>query len=114
MPAPPPLDPDVGRYNEVPRPTDGRLDPVLRMLKGGDARIRTVSERVGLATRVSGETYHLLTGRDVLNTERVYDDDAQMADIVERTGVLLQRGTARARGRGGAECALTWVRDGRL
>ncbi|KAJ7291340.1 hypothetical protein C8J57DRAFT_1491833 [Mycena rebaudengoi] len=88
MPAPPPLDPDVGRYNVVPRPTDGRLDPVLRMLKGGGARIRTVSERVGLATRVSGETYHLLTGRDVLNTERLYDDDAQMVDIVERTGTV--------------------------
>ncbi|KAJ7661116.1 hypothetical protein B0H14DRAFT_3077413, partial [Mycena olivaceomarginata] len=83
-----------------------RLGPVLRLLKGSDARVRTVSERVGLATHVkilydSGENYyegggHDVLADDVLNTEDVNESyDMSLQAAIESMGVILQRGEQR-------------------
>ncbi|KAJ7098473.1 hypothetical protein C8R43DRAFT_1100305 [Mycena crocata] len=85
-----------------------QFGPVLRLLKGSDARIRTVSERVGLATHVkilynsaSQDDYGEITGNDVLtddvlDTEDVYaEDDTTLRDAIEKGGVILQRDAAR-------------------
>ncbi|KAJ7141762.1 hypothetical protein C8R43DRAFT_954723 [Mycena crocata] len=108
MPTPPPI--EYVNYERVP-PPKGRLQPVLRLLKGSDARIRTISQRAGLATQVkilydsgSADWYGVLRGRDVvtddvLNTEDlcVGDGDQYMlSNEIERGGVILQRGPARA------------------
>ncbi|KAF8139278.1 hypothetical protein K438DRAFT_1785805 [Mycena galopus ATCC 62051] len=79
-----------------PGPTP--LGPVLRLLEGRDARIRTVSERVELVTHVkvmyaSGENYdEPFEGHDVMG-----DDLAEGG--IERMGMrtLLQRGPERTR-----------------
>jgi hypothetical protein len=91
-------------------PPGTRLGPILRLLKGSDARIRTVSERIGLAThlKVLYDTGHgaierynfraALRGNDiladdVLNTEHV-DEGNDMSTIkeeVEAMGTLVQR-----------------------
>lgn len=83
---------------------------MLRLLKGSDARIRTVSERVGLVThlKVLYDTGHRAVERydfraalrgndiladDVLNTEHV-DESNEMSTIkeeVEVMGMLVQR-----------------------
>jgi hypothetical protein len=83
-----------------------RLGPVLRLLKGSDARVRTVSERVGLATHVkilydSGANYyegggHDVLADDVLNTEDVNESyDMSLQAAIEGMGVVLQRGEQR-------------------
>ncbi|KAJ7816851.1 hypothetical protein B0H14DRAFT_3743117 [Mycena olivaceomarginata] len=77
-------------------PPDTRLGPILRLLKGSDARIRTVSERIGLATHL--KVLAALRGNDiladdVLNTEHV-DEGNDMSTIkeeVEAMGTLVQR-----------------------
>ncbi|KAJ7218736.1 hypothetical protein C8J57DRAFT_274083 [Mycena rebaudengoi] len=96
MPAPPALDANACR-DEVPRPTGGRLNPVLRMLNGGDARIRTVGEpdaREG-AVRQRGDV-HTISLRDGTSSWTTCSTRSacttQIVDIVEQTDVLLQRG----------------------
>ncbi|KAJ7093269.1 hypothetical protein B0H15DRAFT_947410 [Mycena belliarum] len=73
---------------DAPTAPPGPLGPVLRLLKGADARIRTISEHFGLQTHVkilydSGENYathetevvgHAVLADDVLNTERVNEE----------------------------------------
>jgi hypothetical protein len=83
-----------------------RLGPVLRLLKGSDARVRTLSERVGLVTYVkilydSGENNdyeagHDVLADDVLNTEDVNESyDMILRDEIEKMGVILERGEQR-------------------
>ncbi|KAJ7722025.1 hypothetical protein B0H16DRAFT_1666280 [Mycena metata] len=77
-PIPPP--PEV-QYTQGGRQVPpSRLGPILKLLKGGDARIHTVSERVGLVTRVkvlydTGEHIRKMgkdvLADDVLNTEAI-------------------------------------------
>ncbi|KAJ7175085.1 hypothetical protein C8R43DRAFT_1057737 [Mycena crocata] len=86
----------------------GRLQPVLRLLKGSDARIRTVSQRAGLATHVkilysgaqdsSGDGPDILAD-DVVNTEEVneqFSDEGEVWDEVENAGVIVQPAAATA------------------
>ncbi|KAK6984880.1 Fe2OG dioxygenase domain-containing protein [Favolaschia claudopus] len=77
-----------------------RLPPLLKLLKGSDARIRAASERVGLQTHVkllydSGEKYHSpgndVLVDDVLNMNEVYDEDGGLMEDIERYGVMLER-----------------------
>ncbi|KAJ7325949.1 hypothetical protein DFH08DRAFT_1028017 [Mycena albidolilacea] len=91
-------------------PPGTRLGPILWLLKGSDARIRTVSERIGLATHLKVlydtgdgvvERYNFraalrgndILADDVLNTEHV-DEGNDMSTIkeeVEAMGTLVQR-----------------------
>ncbi|KAJ6566565.1 hypothetical protein B0H19DRAFT_990389 [Mycena capillaripes] len=87
------------------------LEHVLYMLKGSDARIRTVSERAGLTTHVkmlydSGEKdYAPLSGHDVLadgilDTHHIYDSgehDTRLRDEIEKMGVVVERSEERIR-----------------
>ncbi|KAJ6513659.1 hypothetical protein C8R47DRAFT_1206964 [Mycena vitilis] len=79
---------------------ESQLAPILQLLKGDDARIRTISQRVGLATHVkilyhSGQNsfdgYGLdVLADDVLNTDEVSESagmDAQ--EEIEGMGVIL-------------------------
>ncbi|KAJ7138624.1 hypothetical protein C8R46DRAFT_1137393 [Mycena filopes] len=79
-----------------------RLGPILQLLKGGDARVRTVSERVGLVTRVkilydtgedNGQMGRDVLADDVLNTEHIDQED--LHEEIARNGVILQRGADR-------------------
>ncbi|KAJ7093353.1 hypothetical protein B0H15DRAFT_971757 [Mycena belliarum] len=84
----------------------GAVGPVLQMLKGSDARIRTVAEHVGLATHVkmlydSGESVGE-GGRDVLQdyvlrADQFYvdDDTEEFIAEVEKGGIILERGEER-------------------
>ncbi|KAJ7093401.1 hypothetical protein B0H15DRAFT_905261 [Mycena belliarum] len=78
--------------------------PVLQMLKGSDARIRTSSERAGLTTHVkmlynSGENDcgggHDVLADYVLDTENVNDEHISLEEEIEKHGVILQRGKER-------------------
>ncbi|KAJ7315757.1 hypothetical protein DFH08DRAFT_790188 [Mycena albidolilacea] len=81
-----------------------QLGPVLRLLKGSDARVRTVSARVGLATQVkllyhSGTNSHE-DGHDVLadgpiHTEDVHAGFMDLLDEIEKMGVVIERGEER-------------------
>ncbi|KAJ7743271.1 hypothetical protein DFH07DRAFT_905141 [Mycena maculata] len=107
-PMPPP--PEVSWVNRKRQVPPSRLGPVLQMLKGCDARIRTVSQRLGLATHVkilydSGENYdyddepgHDVLADDVLDTADVNESyGMSLKDEIERMGVILQRDSARAK-----------------
>ncbi|KAJ6463616.1 hypothetical protein C8R47DRAFT_1026618 [Mycena vitilis] len=97
-----------GLAHQYPMPrAGGPLGGVLRILKGGDARIRTVSERLGLSTSVkilydSGQASYY-SGEDViadkvLNTEDVYDEgDGELREAIRREGVVLQRDAERVK-----------------
>jgi hypothetical protein len=98
--------PSLPRPNK-PRPTALALGPVLRLLKGSDARLRTAAQRVGLATHVkilydSGEHErdgdgigHDILTEDVLNMENVSQEYGDLTDEIDRRGALLQRGEQR-------------------
>ncbi|KAJ6619588.1 hypothetical protein B0H10DRAFT_1155831 [Mycena sp. CBHHK59/15] len=66
----PPLPPHVNWVNGERIMPASQLSPVLRLLKGSDARIRTISEHVGLVTHVkllyNSGYYGWITGHDVL------------------------------------------------
>ncbi|KAJ7643435.1 hypothetical protein DFH06DRAFT_1301333 [Mycena polygramma] len=94
-----------GAYTEEGRVTVARPSPlphILTLLKGSDARIRTVSERLGLATHIkilydSGENYCSRTGRDVLADDILdmegVNEEFQM-DLkaeIEKKGAILRR-----------------------
>ncbi|KAJ7659242.1 hypothetical protein DFH06DRAFT_1406329 [Mycena polygramma] len=93
----------------MPRAGDGSgpLGGVLRILKGGDARIRTVSERIGLSTSVkilydSGQQSeregHDVIADKVLDTEDVYDEGCgELMQAIQREGVILRRSTERSK-----------------
>ncbi|KAJ6509859.1 hypothetical protein DFH09DRAFT_1100581 [Mycena vulgaris] len=77
---------------------------VLQMLKGSDARIRTVSQRVSLDTHVkvlynSGENYsgggHDVLADHVLNIEVNEEYDMNLQDEIEKMGVIFHRGEER-------------------
>ncbi|KAF8174470.1 hypothetical protein K438DRAFT_2023152 [Mycena galopus ATCC 62051] len=93
-----------------PKMPPTRLGPVLRLLKGTDARIRTVSERVGLATHLkvlydSGQNdrYSKTIGNDVLvddvlNVDHVNESyEMVLKDEIEALGTLLEQGSERKR-----------------
>ncbi|KAJ7907627.1 hypothetical protein B0H13DRAFT_2251640 [Mycena leptocephala] len=98
--------PSLPRPNK-PRPTALALGPVLRLLKGSDARLRTAAQRVGLATHVkilydSGEHErdgdgigHDILTEDVLNMENMSQEYGDLTDEIDRRGALLQRGEQR-------------------
>ncbi|KAJ7446577.1 hypothetical protein FB451DRAFT_1055059, partial [Mycena latifolia] len=75
------------------------LGPVLQTLKGSDARIRTISERAGLATHVkmlynTGEKDVIMD--NVLDTENVNEEcGVPLEDEIEKRGVVLARGEER-------------------
>ncbi|KAJ7186454.1 hypothetical protein C8R46DRAFT_1273049, partial [Mycena filopes] len=92
----------------MPAPPD-RLGLILNMLKGGDARVRTVSERVGLPTHVkilydsgaanlyAGPGLDVLAD-DVLNTANVnesYQMGGSVGDEIERRGTVIVRSEER-------------------
>ncbi|KAJ7655334.1 hypothetical protein B0H17DRAFT_1021636 [Mycena rosella] len=94
----------------MPTPPQGGSDTeraevgfVLQLLKGSDARIRTVSERVGLATHVkmlydsgdSNEVGHDVLADHVLFLEYVYEDNVPLRTEVEQRGIVLKRGPER-------------------
>ncbi|KAJ7760682.1 hypothetical protein DFH07DRAFT_1059997 [Mycena maculata] len=103
--APPPDDWVDGMRTRAP----SRLGPLLQLLKGSDARIRTVSENVGLATAVkmlynTGENSKYgrpgcdVLADDVLNTDHVYaEGDDELEDAIEQEGTILAREEERAR-----------------
>ncbi|KAJ6568120.1 hypothetical protein B0H10DRAFT_1965111 [Mycena sp. CBHHK59/15] len=82
-----------------------RIGYVLKLLKGVDARVRTVSERVGLETHVkvlydSGDYYepgHDVLADDVLELEKVNEAYDDVRDHMEQLGVILKRGAGPAR-----------------
>ncbi|KAJ7343801.1 hypothetical protein DFH08DRAFT_961945 [Mycena albidolilacea] len=80
-PMPPPLEGEWDPAIRGRRMPPSRLGPVLRLLRGSDARVRTVSERVGLATHV----------------KILYDSGANFTKgaAIEGMGVILQRGEQR-------------------
>ncbi|KAJ6536882.1 hypothetical protein B0H19DRAFT_962516 [Mycena capillaripes] len=100
-----------GLSHAYPIPTsvaDGssRLAHVLQLLKGSDARIRTVSERLGLSTQVkmlydSGENHweplsgHDVVADDILDTEHVLEGnefgDPGIKAEIERMGTIVER-----------------------
>ncbi|KAJ7368822.1 hypothetical protein DFH08DRAFT_832358 [Mycena albidolilacea] len=103
-----------GLSHQYPIPTSvakgsSRLGHVLQLLKGSDARIRTVSERVGLTTNVkmlydsAEKDYARKSGYDViaddiLDTEYVYDNadyDMRLRDEIEKMGVIIERSAER-------------------
>jgi hypothetical protein len=103
-----------GLSHQYPIPTSvakgsSRLGHVLQLLKGSDARIRTVSERVGLTTNVkmlydsAEKDYARKSGYDViaddiLDTEYVYDNadyDMRLRDEIEKMGVIVERSAER-------------------
>ncbi|KAJ7892301.1 hypothetical protein B0H14DRAFT_2687088 [Mycena olivaceomarginata] len=100
---PMPTEPEIEWVNGRRTLPTGRLGPVLRLLKGSDARIRTVSERVGLETYVkmlydSGENYdgeitgHDVLVDDVLNTDHVYNyEGGELQAEIEKMGTILER-----------------------
>ncbi|KAF7359634.1 Fe2OG dioxygenase domain-containing protein [Mycena venus] len=96
-----------GLSHQYPIPTSvakgSRLGHVLQLLKGSDARIRTVSERIGLETRVkmlydSGEKHweplsgHDVVADDILDTEHVYDNEdysnERMKQLEKKAGMM--------------------------
>ncbi|KAJ7186428.1 hypothetical protein C8R46DRAFT_1272968 [Mycena filopes] len=105
MPAPPEVQYVEGR----PQVPPSRLGPILNMLKGGDARVRTVSERVGLPTRVkilydSGATRFYAPGKDVLTDDVLNTADVDeshergtVTDAIERRGTVIPRSEERGR-----------------
>ncbi|KAF8196338.1 hypothetical protein K438DRAFT_1968053 [Mycena galopus ATCC 62051] len=104
-----------GLAHAYPIPTSvakgsSRLAHVLQLLKGSDARIRTVSERVGLETHIkmlydSGEKdYEPLSGHDVvaddiIDTEHVLEGnefgDPGIKEEIERLGTIVERSEER-------------------
>ncbi|KAJ7441018.1 hypothetical protein B0H11DRAFT_1882487 [Mycena galericulata] len=104
-----------GLSHAYPIPTSvaegcSRLAHVLQLLKGSDARIRTVSERLGLSTHVkmlydSGEkdweplSGHDVVADDILDTEHVYEGnefgDPGIKDEIERMGTIVERSEER-------------------
>ncbi|KAJ7034207.1 hypothetical protein C8F04DRAFT_1260216 [Mycena alexandri] len=86
------------RQREVP---PNRLGPILHMLKGGDARVRTVSERVGLTTHVKilydtgeidDEAGRDVLADDVLNTAQINEEyDTDLTQEIARMGMVLDR-----------------------
>jgi glutamyl/glutaminyl-tRNA synthetase len=84
-----------------------QLRLVLQLLKGSDAHVHTVSERMGLPTNVkifydSGEGYdgdgHDVLVNDVLNTEDVNEYfEMSLRDKIEKMGVILKHGEKRKR-----------------
>ncbi|KAJ7659231.1 hypothetical protein DFH06DRAFT_1327061 [Mycena polygramma] len=82
----------------MPRAGDGRgpLGGVLRILKGGDARIRTVSERIGLATSVK-ILYDSGQGSDYAGEDVIADEVLDTEHTIRRKGVLLRRDAERAK-----------------
>ncbi|KAJ7142874.1 hypothetical protein C8R44DRAFT_866152 [Mycena epipterygia] len=101
MPTPPKSEWVDGKRVKPP----SRLGPILRLLKGSDARIRTVSERVGLETHVkilydTGEKYSYdndVLADDVLNTEDVNESyPMSLKDEIERRGEVVEQREERA------------------
>ncbi|KAJ7876936.1 hypothetical protein B0H14DRAFT_3436396 [Mycena olivaceomarginata] len=101
-----PIPPPTGRkkFTDAQQKPASQLGPVLRLLKGSDARVRTVSARVGLATQVkllyhSGTNSHE-DGHDVLadgpiHTEDVHAGFMDLLDEIEKMGVIIERGEER-------------------
>ncbi|KAJ7654028.1 hypothetical protein DFH06DRAFT_1093051 [Mycena polygramma] len=95
MPIPPPTVYSIGPQE----PRRSPLAPVLQLLKGNDARVRTISQRVGLATHVkilynSGQASYDVHGQDVLvdevpNTDNMNESCMDMETAIERMGVVL-------------------------
>ncbi|KAJ7495383.1 hypothetical protein FB451DRAFT_1550818 [Mycena latifolia] len=90
----------IGGKRVVP---PSRLGPVLHLLKGADARIRTVSTRLGLATHIKTYGYsakvvgHDVLADDVLNTEDVNESyDMNLYEEIERMGLIVERPAERA------------------
>ncbi|KAF7338758.1 Fe2OG dioxygenase domain-containing protein [Mycena sanguinolenta] len=106
-PFPAPAKPERVNRKLVMPPT--RLGSVLRLLKGSDARIRTLSEHVGLSTHVKvlyesvsessryGLEYVIKDGKDVLaddvlSMDHVYDEgDFSLKNAIEGFGLVVQR-----------------------
>jgi hypothetical protein len=101
-PIPPPT--ERKKFTDAQQKPASQLGPVLRLLKGSDARVRTVSARVGLATQVkllyhSGTNSHE-DGHDVLadgpiHTEDVHAGFMDLLDEIEKMGVIIERGEER-------------------
>ncbi|KAJ7190584.1 hypothetical protein GGX14DRAFT_407921 [Mycena pura] len=74
--------------------------PVLQVLKGSDARIRTVAERIGLPTLVKfvyetteydvQPAYEVLLDH-ILDLDYYYDEDGDMCAELDKQGVLVDR-----------------------
>ncbi|KAJ7123259.1 hypothetical protein C8R43DRAFT_43540 [Mycena crocata] len=108
MPAPPKSTWDSVSRRYIAPPS--RLGPVLQLLKGADARIRTVSTRAGLVTHVkilydsaAHDKYGSVSGQDVLaadvlDTSDVYaEGDSVLRDEIEMKGeMILARAPERA------------------
>ncbi|KAJ7093441.1 hypothetical protein B0H15DRAFT_1020826 [Mycena belliarum] len=104
MPAPPRFTWVEGK--RVLDTSTSMVEPVLQLLKGSDARIRSAAEAAGLETRVrllynSGENASG-GGNDVLvdhvlNMEEVNEEyDMSVKDEIEKGGLILDRGAERA------------------
>ncbi|KAF7338753.1 Fe2OG dioxygenase domain-containing protein [Mycena sanguinolenta] len=107
-PLPAPAKPEWDAVNRKFAMPPSRLGSVLRLLKGSDARIRTISERVGLSTHVkvlyesvSEDSYDIedvvakgtdVLADDVLNMDHVYDDgDFGLKRAMEEMGLVVQQ-----------------------
>ncbi|KAF7355539.1 Fe2OG dioxygenase domain-containing protein [Mycena sanguinolenta] len=106
-----------GLTRQYPIPTAGakggnRIAHVLSLLKGSDARVRTVSERMGLETQVmmlydsGSKDYEPLSGHDVLASDildmsHIYDNpdyDTRLRDEIEEMAeMVLERSEERIR-----------------
>ncbi|KAJ6550249.1 hypothetical protein B0H19DRAFT_1237211 [Mycena capillaripes] len=101
---PMPPAPDATLVNGEWAVPPSRLGPVLQMLKGSDARIRTVSEQAGLVTRVkvlydsgstSDEAGNDVLVDDVLNMEHFYEsyeEGTKARKEIDSKGVVLAQG----------------------
>ncbi|KAJ7138634.1 hypothetical protein C8R46DRAFT_1234435 [Mycena filopes] len=104
----------LGHQYPIPPPPEERheptrLGPILRLLKGGDARVRTVSERVGLVTHVKilydtgehkgeiGKEGNDVVADDVLNLSNVTEEyeDLYLHEEIVRQGVIVHRDAER-------------------
>ncbi|KAJ7749712.1 hypothetical protein B0H16DRAFT_1551129 [Mycena metata] len=102
-PIPPAPDNYRRSYNKPQLPPT-RLGPILQLLKGGDARVRTVSERVGLTTHVkilydTGENLDEagvdVLADDVLNTTSINTEYEDLTKEIASMGVVLKRNEER-------------------
>ncbi|KAJ7739258.1 hypothetical protein DFH07DRAFT_943964 [Mycena maculata] len=98
-----PLDPERCGGLGQKRPVAAQWNPLLRLLKGTDARVRAAAECVGLVPRIKllydtwGED--VITD-DILDLDGVYEnffckDEETFPDMLMREGVKLQRGQDR-------------------
>ncbi|KAJ6509853.1 hypothetical protein DFH09DRAFT_1435381 [Mycena vulgaris] len=89
-----------GLAHQYPMPAHVQTNVQTNMLKGSDARIRTISQRVGLATHVkmlynSGENEeyggHDVLVDHVLNTEDVDEAHMSLETEIEKRGAIICR-----------------------